>query len=128
MAAKRAAWRELSRTELGLYASGHVSGPGWSNPGYFSIVYLISETRELERGGRTKTEFRERVEQGPACRHYREGYEAFVSLYQSYVHHARSHAGDHVEKHSQCFTKHEVAHPVSPSKARRAGTKKRSTR
>lgn len=112
---KLAEWRETGRKELGLYASGPVSGPGWSNLGYFNIIYEVSEVRDAG----VLSEHRVRIEHGPPCRRYGEGYEAFVALYRQYARHARVHEKTHVLKYQQCFTKHEVEHPEPAPKARR---------
>lgn len=99
-------WKEIQRKELGLYASGHVSGPGWSNPGYFCIVYEVAEIRARPKG---PPEHRFRTEQGPACRLYREGYEAFWRLYLQYVQHAQEHRhGRHNEDFGQCIHRQDL--------------------
>ena len=91
MTATKKPWKEIGRKELGLYASGPVRGPGWSNPGYFSIVFEISE---MQVTGKRKA-YRVRVEHGPPCRMYGEGYSAFCELYKIYVQHARAHTEHH---------------------------------
>lgn len=92
----RLKWKESGRKELGFYASSAAAGLG-----YFQMVYEISEHLEgdLKR-------VRTRVEQGPPCRLYGEAYTAFISLYKTYVNHARAHAaGEHGERESGCYLK-----------------------
>ena len=73
-------WTEFRRQPVGLYASGPVRGPGWGNLGYYHLVYEVSEHRQTDKGG----EHRLRIENGPACRTYGEGYAAFCDLYAVY--------------------------------------------
>src|SRR5688572_25189385 len=101
-------WKELARKELGLSASGPVAGPGWSNEGYCQIVYEVSEIREslATRGSGSPDNYRTRVENGPACRFYGEGYTAFCQLYRTYLAHARAHTKDHKDSiGGYCFNK-----------------------
>jgi hypothetical protein len=67
---------KVSRRFVGLYVSGHCSGPGWGNAGYVQAVYEVTEW--------CGDECRVRVENGPACREYGEGYDALVALYVTY--------------------------------------------
>ncbi len=107
---KPARWKELGRKELGLYASGPVAGPGWSNPGYFQMVYEVSEKNEAARpGDHVADQYRTRIEQGPACRYYGEGYDAFHTLYRVYAAHARAHVqAKHKDVYGSCWHKDEV--------------------
>jgi len=74
-------WRETNRSVLGLYMSGHVSGPGRSNPGCYCAVYQVTEMRDVGNSA----EFRERVEYGTDIRDYGEGYDALASLHKQYM-------------------------------------------
>lgn len=65
---------------IGLYMSGHCSGPGWGNKGYYHAVYEV-----LEHRGSQPKEYRTRIYNSPARRDYGEGYEALVSLYTEYI-------------------------------------------
>ncbi len=106
---KETTWKEIGRQERGLYASGKVHGPGWRNDGYICIISEVSETRTVGTRKEPETEYRTRLEIGPACRMRGEGYEAFVSLYKQYAGYARQHGeGAHVENHMQCFHKEEL--------------------
>ena len=78
-------WILGSKKCLGLYMSGPCRGPGWGNPGYYCAVYEISE---YCKEGEKFTEWRTRVESGPAVRDYTEGYEALSSLYQIFLNRA----------------------------------------
>lgn len=99
-------WIELGRKELGLYASGPVAGPGWSNPGYFNIVYEVSERNATaSKNDPPERQYRTRVETGQACRMYGEGYDAFHTLYRIYTAHARAHAQHHKESFGSCAIK-----------------------
>jgi hypothetical protein len=104
-------WTPVERKELGLYVSGHVSGPGWGNPGYFHIVYQVTEVSKADG----KVEYRTRIENGDACRFRGESYEAFVRLFEVHMVHAKKHArGEHRESHGQCFHKSEAIRPELP--------------
>jgi hypothetical protein len=56
--------------------SGYCAGPGWGNDGYFHVVYEVGEWRG--------NEYRVRLENGPPCREYGEGYKALLALYEAY--------------------------------------------
>ncbi len=101
-------WTETGRKQLGLYASGKVSGPGWGNEGYINIVYEVSEIRTIGTKEEPETEFRTRIENGDPCRMRGEGYDAFVSLYKWYAAYARQHdAGAHIQRNLECVHRQE---------------------
>ena len=80
-------WVEIQRQCVGLYMSGSCSGPGWGNAGYYHAVWEVIE-RNREQTTR-KYEYRNRIESGPACREYSEGYEAMASLYRVFLERAK---------------------------------------
>lgn len=75
-------WKEFSVKPIGLYMSGNCSGPGWGNRGYYCAVYEVMLTNGKD--------FRTIVRNGPAVREYGEGYDAAISLFQTYYARAKS--------------------------------------
>lgn len=79
MKKKKPKWRVVEIRSASLYMSGHCSGPGYGNRGYYYALYDVTEQNENTH------EFRKRVIKSEPCRIYGEGYEAILSLFDTYM-------------------------------------------
>lgn len=106
-------WEIVERKQVGLYASGPITGPDWGNPGYFQLVYEITERKTID-GDRVR--MRTRVEYGEPCRLYGEAYAVFAGLYATYENHAKAHeAGQHAKnERGECVAIAKASPPPVP--------------